>query len=93
MGSLSRIAPCKPPLPAVFVCFGEMPEVSELSSCVLWVGFSIITHLSVGGVGETNLGKRGQDWGYMSQPKDSEQKDLGKIHPFWPPVTCPENVG
>lgn len=49
MGSLSWIAPCKQPLPAVFVCFGKVPEVSELSSCVLWVGFSITTRLSVGG--------------------------------------------
>lgn len=39
----------------------------------------------------TNMGKHGQD--YMVQLKDSEQRDLGKIHPFRPPVTCPEKVG
>lgn len=43
--------------------------------------------------GGTNLGKHGQDWGYMFQVMDSEQRDSGKVHPFQPPVTCPENVG
>lgn len=60
MESLSWIAACKQPPPAVFVCFGVMPEVSELSSSVLGVGLSIITRLRGAGQG-TNLGKHGQD--------------------------------
>lgn len=85
MGSLSWIAPCKHPLPAVFVCFGEMPEVSELSSCVLWVGFSITTHLSVGGdkSGKARAGRR------LHVPTEGFwAKGFGQD----PPISAPSNM-